>query len=199
MKTETLKLIYQALENTVSKDITQFGITFLRLEKLDNESLKIVGTNGHILSSVITSDEEAVENIPWLPDGVAYVSSDRLSVIRHIKMILSEYRKCEEFPTSLLLSGIGLSSSGIFADDAIPYPDYKQVMPKIETAHHTVAINASLLKQLADAIQPADGPKNAGLVVLRFPKNKRGAIEVLPYCDHDSKNVGVLMPLRLEE
>lgn len=171
-----MKMENRKIENTVSKkEVYREQFEYLYL---DADASNLVGTNGKIIA-VIPVTVDPHDTSGYIPPA-AIIASRKLGSGK-LKDRLLDVRAN---------GGVTLSDGTQYPrPDYLPPLEYKSVIPD-EQPHHTVALDAKLLLQLAEAVS---GWGNT-IIKLDFPKKPDKAIKIMA---PGSDAIGVIMPVKM--
>ena len=161
------------IENVVSNDVTREHINSIHHDKVNK---RLMATDGFIGVIVQVSENEN--------DDVGSIPVEALKVAR----------KAKAGTISINDGRINVGAVSFVAHDAGQFPDLAYVLPKFKPGGdgvHTITLDASLLKKLAEAL--SSDAEEKYYVRISF-RDADAAMIVEPY--RGSETVGVIMPVR---
>lgn len=183
MNVETLNKLIDAT-NVVSKDVMKFTLNNVLIEKVNDETIRIVACDGHMLSMVETNEPEIAKKLPM--NGIL-IHPEEIKIIKAVKPKL--IYSAELTNTHLIVNGINLK-----IEKNNDYPKYMDVVPDYSN-NKTIklSLNVDYLERLLKAVR--DDKKENGVIITIDAKNPKKA--VLIEARGQKIGTGVLMPIRI--
>lgn len=183
MKVETLNKLIDAT-NVVSKDVTRYTLNNVLIEKVNDETIKIVATDGHMLSMVEANEPLIAQKLPR--NGIL-IHPDKIKIIKAVKPKL--IYSSELTDTHLIINGINLK-----IEKNRDYPKYMDVVPDYSN-NETIklSLNVDYLERLLKAVR--EDKKENGVIMTIDAGNPKKA--VLIEARGQKIGTGVLMPMRI--
>lgn len=186
MQTDTIKAIINSF-NAASDDMTRYNLTFVLMHSGGNGWVKIVATDGAILSNVSIHDPNLSSE---LKSHRYLISPDTIPML---KTLLKEFKTAGGVPCEVTSDNVTLKTDTFHVEFKseqalnISFPDISRLKPEYSEDAFQIKINPELLHQLFKAMNQEK--KDAGLT-LTFKDSKT------PVLARIGESEGLIMPMQ---
>lgn len=167
----TLTKIIDAF-SVASKDETRYQLTAVKVKALDDSRVKIIATDGTMLSEYINVDPELALNILKTESDTVFATRDMLPVLKIVAKETIIPDACSNGRVEIGFPGGVIATLKTERELGFSYPDTDVLWTNTETGEDTVEINLNpdLIKAVFQSLKSEKGQKGVKLTIKKAPK-----------------------------